>query len=124
MLTNYARYLTTARATVNCRGRQVTPAELFSVAKRQTDYILGTNPRGLSYMMRFGTTPKQPHHRSSSLPSIRAQPAKIGCKQGLDFFSLPNPNINVPTGAIIGGPDINDNINDNRGNRRWSPRRT
>lgn len=117
LLTNYARYLATARQTVNCGGRQVTPAELFSVAQQQTDYILGKNPRGLSYMIGFGNSyPTHVHHRAASLPSIFSQPGKIGCQQGFQWFNSPNPDVNVAMGAIIGGPDQNDNIVDTRSN--------
>lgn len=117
MLTNYARYLTAAKQTLNCGGRQVTPKEIFSVAQRQTDYILGANPRGLSYMIGFGRNyPKHSHHRAASLPSIKVQPGKIGCGQGFEYFNSQNPDANVAMGAIVGGPDQSDNINDNRAN--------
>lgn len=60
--------------------------------------------------------PQQPHHRAASLPSRAAKPQKIGCNEGYNYFNLPNPNPNVATGAIVGGPDQNDNYNDARGN--------
>ncbi|KAG0568289.1 hypothetical protein M758_6G007900 [Ceratodon purpureus] len=116
LLTTYAKYLSAARRTLDCGGRQVTPAEIFSVAHRQVDYILGNNPRGLSYMIGFGKNPTRLHHRAASLPSIRAYPQKIGCKQGFEWFNSRNPNPNVAEGAIVGGPDQNDNINDDRNN--------
>lgn len=117
LLTNYARYLSSAGETVNCGGRQVPPAELFAVAQRQTDYILGSNPRGMSYMIGFGEKyPLRVHHRAASMPTMRAHPGKIGCKEGFDWFNSWNPNPNVAVGAIVGGPDQNDNVNDNRAN--------
>lgn len=79
------------------------------------DYILGNNPKSLSYMVGFSPKyPQQPHHRAASLPSISAFPHKITCGGGFTYYSSPNPNPNVATGAIIGGPDQNDNLNDVR----------
>lgn len=116
LLTTYARYLSAARRTVNCGGRQVTAAQLFSAAQRQVDYMLGRNPRGLSYMIGFGRNPTRVHHRAASLPSIRTSPQKIECKLGFNWFNSWNPNPNVATGAVIGGPDQGDNIYDSRSN--------
>lgn len=116
LLTTYARYLTAARRTVNCGGRRVTAAQLFSVAQRQVDYILGRNPRGLSYMIGFGRNPTQVHHRAASLPSVRAHPQTIQCTQGFFWFNSARPNANLATGAVLGGPDQNDNFYDARNN--------
>ena len=83
----------------------------------QVDYILGSNPKGQSYMVGFGTKyPLQVHHRAASLPSIAAHPEKIQCQQGWEYYNSNNPNTNVASGAIIGGPDQNDNLNDVRSN--------
>ena len=116
VLTTYARYLAAARRTVNCGGRNVTPAQLLGQAQRQMDYILGRNPRGMSYMIGFGRNPTRLHHRAASLPSIRARPGKIACKEGFNWFNTGNANPNVAMGAVVGGPDQGDNFNDNRGN--------
>lgn len=116
LLTAYAKYLSAARRTVNCGGRAVTAAQLLGAAQRQIDYILGQNPKGLSYMVGFGRNPTRVHHRAASLPSMQANRGKIGCKQGFQWFNTWNPNPNVAMGAVLGGPDQGDNINDNRGN--------
>lgn len=116
LLTAYAKYLSAARRTVNCGGRAVTAAQLLGAAQRQIDYILGQNPKGLSYMVGFGRNPTRVHHRAASLPSMQANRGKIDCKQGFQWFNTGNPNPNVAMGAVLGGPDQGDNINDNRGN--------
>jgi endoglucanase len=116
LLTTYARFLSAARQTVNCGGRRVNAAQLLGAAQRQMNYILGQNPKGLSYMIGFARYPTHVHHRAASLPSMRAHPTKIGCNEGFNWFNSPNPNPNVAMGAVIGGPDQSDNINDNRGN--------
>ena len=64
LLTTYAKYLAAAHRTVNCGGRQVTAAQLLGAAQRQVDYILGQNPRGMSYMIGFGRNPTRVHHRA------------------------------------------------------------
>lgn len=70
----------------------------------------------MSYMIGFGTNPTRVHHRAASLPSMRASPQKIQCQQGFAYFYTGNPNPNIAMGAVIGGPDQNDNINDIRSN--------
>lgn len=71
----------------------------------------------MSYMVGFSNKyPQQPHHRAASLPSIAALPQKIECGAGFTYFHSPNPNPNVATGAIVGGPDQNDNFDDVRSN--------
>jgi hypothetical protein len=80
------------------------------------DYILGNNPKKMSYMVGFGNKyPEQLHHRGSSIPSVKALPTKVGCNDGFaNYFSSSNPNPNTHVGAIVGGPDPNDNFNDVR----------
>lgn len=116
LLTTYASYLAATHRTVNCGGRTVNAAQLLGAAQRQIDYILGGNPRGMSYMIGFGRNPTRVHHRAASLPSVRAHPWKIACKDGFNWYNSLNPNPNIAMGAVIGGPDQGDNINDNRGN--------
>lgn len=116
LLTAYAKYLAASRRTVNCGGRQVTAAQLLGAAQRQIDYILGQNPKGMSYLVGFGRNPTRVHHRAASLPTMKAHPAKIGCNPGFAWFNTGNPNPNLAMGAVLGGPDQGDNFNDNRGN--------
>lgn len=70
----------------------------------------------MSYMVGYGSKyPTQLHHRGSSIPSIRNQPEKVGCNEGYSTWytsSKPNPNNHV--GAIVGGPNSNDQFTDSR----------
>jgi hypothetical protein len=82
----------------------------------QVDYILGNNPENMSYMAGFGTRyPNQVHHRSASIPSIHTSPTRVVCGEGfVSWFPSSNPNPNVLTGAIVGGPNRNDVFDDSR----------
>lgn len=76
----------------------------------------------MSYMVGFSTKfPRRIHHRGSSIPSIKVLSRKVTCKEGFSSWlptSDPNPNIHV--GAIVGGPDGNDQFSDNRGDSSHS----
>lgn len=82
----------------------------------QVDYILGANPIKMSYMVGFGPNfPKRIHHRGSSLPSLASHPKSLGCDEGFDpFYNSMNPNPNILTGAIVGGPNQSDGFPDER----------
>lgn len=70
---------------------------------------------GMSYMVGYGAKyPKKLHHRASSLPSVAAHPGKIGCSQGFTglYSGAANPNVHV--GAVVGGPNQNDQFPDQR----------
>nr|AGP76409.1 endo-beta-1,4-glucanase 2 [Hospitalitermes bicolor] len=75
-------------------------------AQTQIDYILGD--AGRSFVCGFGSNPPtRPHHRSSSCP-----PAPATCDW--NTLNSPDPNYNVLSGALVGGPDQNDNYVDDR----------
>ncbi|XP_047327449.1 endoglucanase 1-like [Impatiens glandulifera] len=115
LLLTYANYLASSHKTVSCGGTVVTPKTLRSIAKKQVDYILGSNPLKMSYMVGYG--PKYPvrvHHRASSIPSMSSHPEKIPCSSGFGFFNTQSANPNVLVGAIVGGPDQNDGFPDQR----------
>ncbi|XP_047330039.1 endoglucanase 8-like [Impatiens glandulifera] len=115
LLLAYSNYLSHAKSVVPCGQLTATPAMLKQLAKRQVDYILGDNPIRMSYMVGYGARyPQRIHHRASSLPSIRAHPDKIACKQGSTYFLSPNPNPNLLIGAVVGGPNISDSYPDSR----------
>jgi hypothetical protein len=67
-------------------------------------------------MVGYGSKyPKQLHHRGSSIPSIKVHQFKVGCNDGhSNYFSSSNPNPNTHVGAIVGGPDSNDQYKDAR----------
>ncbi|KAK6137387.1 hypothetical protein DH2020_028859 [Rehmannia glutinosa] len=121
----YSKILTEARADgVQCGSVKFSASKIKSFAKSQVDYILGSNPLKMSYMVGFGSKyPTQLHHRGASIPSIQAHPAKVGCSDGLStYYSSSKPNPNIHVGAIVGGPDSNDHFTDSRSDFHiWSP---
>ncbi|XP_057967917.1 endoglucanase-like [Malania oleifera] len=101
---------------VQCGSQNFSTSQIRAFAKSQVDYILGNNPKKMSYMVGFGNKfPMQLHHRAASIPAIKVLPAKVGCNQGFaDWFSSSKPNPNTHVGAIVGGPDSNDQFRDSR----------
>ncbi|KAF7094782.1 hypothetical protein CFC21_097066 [Triticum aestivum] len=116
LLLAYANYASHANARVPCGGSSASPVVLRRVAKRQVDYILGDNPLRMSYMVGYGERfPRRIHHRGSSLPSVSAHPAWIGCKAGAAYYGSSAPNPNLLVGAVVGGPsNTSDNFPDAR----------
>ncbi|CAA7047458.1 unnamed protein product [Microthlaspi erraticum] len=78
VLFQYSKTLTKAKIdSIQCGSTRFTVSQIHSFAKSQVDYILGNNPMKMSYMVGFGSKyPTQPHHRGSSLPSIKSKPRK------------------------------------------------
>ncbi|KAK0586949.1 hypothetical protein LWI29_015006 [Acer saccharum] len=101
---------------VQCGSVHFSASQIRAFAKSQVDYILGNNPMKMSYMAGFGSKyPLQVHHRGASIPSIKAHPAKVGCNDGHSiYYSSSKPNPNTHVGAIVGGPDSNDQFKDLR----------
>ncbi|KAH7525254.1 hypothetical protein FEM48_Zijuj06G0205600 [Ziziphus jujuba var. spinosa] len=114
----YSTYLDAKKASIACPGGAVQPSDLIAFVQTQVDYILGANPKELSYMVGFGSNyPQQPHHRGASIVSIKEDPTPVSCKGGYDlWFNKNSPNPNVLEGAIVGGPDENDEYSDSRSN--------
>eukprot|EP00253_Pinus_taeda_P019695 PITA_19695 len=111
----YAKYLSNSSQSVRCGSLEATPASIWAFAKRQIDYILGENPLNLSYMVGYGSRfPQRIHHRASSMPSIQSHPGFIGCKNGSYYYNSDDPNPNLLIGAVVGGPDENDQFPDDR----------
>ncbi|EES00659.1 hypothetical protein BDA96_03G156900 [Sorghum bicolor] len=121
LMLTYAKYLAFAKTTVRCGGVAVTPHRLRAVARRQVDYLLGSNPMGMSYMVGYGGRyPRRIHHRASSLPSVAAHPGRIGCSQGFTALYAGGANPNVLVGAVVGGPDMQDRFPDERNDHEHS----
>ncbi|KAJ1283517.1 hypothetical protein BS78_03G134100 [Paspalum vaginatum] len=123
LLLTYAKYLAVAKQTVACGGggAPVTPQRLRAIARRQVDYLLGSNPMGMSYMVGYGARyPRRIHHRASSLPSVAAHPARIGCSQGFTALYAGGANPNALVGAVVGGPDMQDRFPDERNDHEHS----
>ncbi|GLJ38308.1 hypothetical protein SUGI_0780040 [Cryptomeria japonica] len=118
LLSVYSDYLTSAGKSVQCPMGSVQPSELLALAKSQVDYILGDNPRATSYMVGYGSNyPSQVHHRASSIVSYKVDSSFVSCKGGYaTWFSRKSSDPNVLVGAIVGGPDGNDNFADERDN--------
>uniref|UniRef100_A0A7N0U7G4 Endoglucanase n=1 Tax=Kalanchoe fedtschenkoi TaxID=63787 RepID=A0A7N0U7G4_KALFE len=118
ILAVYSDYLKATKATLSCPGGNVSPAELLDFARSQVDYILGSNPNKISYMLGFGSNyPTRVHHRAASIVSIKKDPTPVSCKGGFDtYFHVSTPNPNVLEGAIVGGPDQSDSYTDSRDN--------
>ncbi|CAH9073036.1 unnamed protein product, partial [Cuscuta epithymum] len=118
LMTTYAKYIASTKTLFYCGDNSITRHTLRSQAKTQVDYILGKNPKRMSYMVGFGEYfPRRIHHRGSSLPSTAANPSHLSCNYGFEYFyhtSKSNPNI--LTGAIVGGPTIRDEFIDDRMN--------
>ncbi|TVU21182.1 hypothetical protein EJB05_30806, partial [Eragrostis curvula] len=121
LLLTYAKYLAFAKQTVTCGAVVVTPQRLRAIARKQVDYLLGSNPMGMSYMVGYGNKyPRRIHHRASSLPSVAAHPGKIGCSQGFTALYAGGPNPNVHVGAVVGGPNEQDQFPDDRNDHERS----
>ncbi|KAF8410777.1 hypothetical protein HHK36_003314 [Tetracentron sinense] len=118
LLTVYSDYLKNSNQKLNCPGGVMEPQEILSFSKSQVDYILGSNPMDMSYLVGFGSKyPKRVHHRAASIESYRENKGFIGCTQGYDnWYGRLEPNPNVIVGALVGGPDSRDNFEDQRGN--------
>nr|KYP67903.1 Endoglucanase 8 [Cajanus cajan] len=112
----YAGYLKKTNQQIDCSGNVLaSPTRLKQIARSQVDYILGSNPENMSYMVGYGGKyPERIHHRASSLPSVDEHRGHIGCKEGSFYFQTQNPNPNLLSGAVVGGPDIKDSYADSR----------
>ncbi|KAM5572349.1 endoglucanase 20-like [Rosa sericea] len=100
---------------VQCGSTFFSAAKIKAFAKAQVDYILGANPKQISYMVGFGTTyPTELHHRGSSIPSIKTLDTKVDCNGGYTYYNSGRPNPNTHVGAIVGGPDVNDQFQNAR----------
>ncbi|CAM8904526.1 unnamed protein product [Rhodiola kirilowii] len=116
ILALYADILTASKGTLSCPGGNVSPTDLINFARSQVDYILGSNPNKISYMIGFGSNyPTRVHHRGASIVSINKDSAPVECKAGFDlYFHVNTPNPNVIQGAVVGGPDQSDSYTDSR----------
>ncbi|KAL5744327.1 hypothetical protein ACOSQ2_027443 [Xanthoceras sorbifolium] len=115
LLVVYSRYLKQVDRVIHCGDVVVNRARLIQVARGQVDYILGSNPLNMSYMVGYGKMfPQRIHHCGSSLPSIDEHPQHIDCKSGSSYLDSSDRNQNLLTGAVVGGPDIKDSYADSQ----------
>ncbi|KAM1520449.1 hypothetical protein ACFX10_010838 [Malus domestica] len=112
----YSNYLAAKNASLNCAVGNTNPFDLVAFVKAQVDYILGSNPKNMSYMVGYGANyPKRIHHRGASIISIKQDPTPVTCGGGYTWCHSNAPNPNVLDGAVV-GPDKNDGFSDDRGN--------
>ncbi|CAI9773762.1 unnamed protein product [Fraxinus pennsylvanica] len=114
----YSDYLAKANGVIKCPEAQVLPQDLLNFAKSQADYILGKNPRSLSYLVGYGQNyPIHAHHRGSSIASISVLHSVVGCVEGFEsWYKRVEANPNVLHGALVGGPNDKDEFFDDRSN--------
>lgn len=86
------------------RGNAAKKSLYRDFATRQIGYILGQNPRGISYLIGYGSAwPRKPHHRGAHGTWI-------------NDIKLPADSAHVLVGALVGGPDSTDAYVDDRSN--------
>ncbi|KAK2649584.1 hypothetical protein Ddye_017073 [Dipteronia dyeriana] len=91
--------------------------DLRSFAKTQMDYILGKNPRRMSYVVGFDDRfPQHVLHRGASIPKNK----KTSCHAGQKWRDSLKPNPNIIVGAMAGGPDRNDGFRDSHSNYNYT----
>ncbi|XP_076903082.1 endoglucanase 25-like [Bidens hawaiensis] len=92
--------------------------ELRKFAESQIDYILGKNPRKMSYVVGYGNHyPKHVHHRGASIPKDKV---KYNCKGGYKWRDTKKPNPHTIIGAMVAGPDKHDGFHDVRSNYNYT----
>ncbi|RDY13117.1 Endoglucanase 11, partial [Mucuna pruriens] len=118
LLTVYSNFLQNKNQKLTCHGGIVGHEEILNFATSQVDYILGLNPLNMSYLVGYGSRyPTRVHHRGASIESYRDNKGFIGCTQGYDnWYNTQEPNPNILVGALVGGPDLQDNFEDQRNN--------
>nr|ALG64929.1 glycoside hydrolase 9C1 [Populus tomentosa] len=118
LLAVYSDSLSAANAKLTCPEGQIPPQALLDFARSQADYFLGKNPKSMSYLVGYGQQyPIHAHHRGSSIASIFSLQSTVECVQGFEkWYRRPEGNPNVIHGALVGGPDQNDNFSDDRSN--------
>jgi endoglucanase len=93
------RYTASASMIANLYASKSGKITYRDFARSQIDYILGSNPAGMSYLIGFGKIyPKDPHHRAS-----------VSCR----YDSGRKESDCELIGALVGGPDEDDQYSDN-----------
>ncbi|CAI5476455.1 unnamed protein product [Closterium sp. Yama58-4] len=116
LLTLHSDSLAGSGQAVQCEGVTFTPPAILAFAQSQVDYLLGSNPLNLSFMVGFGSAfPLRVHHRAASIVSFNVNSTQVTCEGGVaDWLYRDAPNPNVLVGAIVGGPDASDAFQDSR----------
>ncbi|KAL7119776.1 hypothetical protein ACP275_02G082800 [Erythranthe tilingii] len=83
-----------------------TRVALRQFSEKQIGYILGANPRNMSYVVGFGDHyPKHVHHRGASIPNDNI---KYSCTGGWRWRNSKKSNPNTIVGAMVAGPYKHD----------------
>nr|ABA97969.1 Glycosyl hydrolase family 9 protein, expressed [Oryza sativa Japonica Group] len=109
----YSDYMQSSRKTeLTCSGQGFSPSDLRKFAKSQADYLLGSNPMKISYLVGYGDRyPERVHHRGISIP----ENVDTGCDSH-KWLETSKPNPNVTTDALVGGLYKNNSFVDERDN--------
>ncbi|XWS25891.1 hypothetical protein CRYUN_Cryun27aG0106600 [Craigia yunnanensis] len=110
----YSDYMLTSQTPkLTCGDDSFKPSDLRKFAKSQADYVLGSNPLKMSFLVGYGDKyPQYVHHRGASIPAD----ATTGCTDGFKWLDSTKPNPNVAIGALLGGPFLNETYIDSRNN--------
>ncbi|KAG9137953.1 hypothetical protein Leryth_025509 [Lithospermum erythrorhizon] len=102
----------------SCPADSFSPKALQDFSMSQVNYILGDNPKKLSYMVGFGKHySHEVHHRGASIPSDGQWHS---CVEGERWLNSKEPNPNDLLGAMVAGPDRNDNFFDERSKKLYT----
>ena len=95
------RYAASASMIALVYYKETKDESLTKLAESQLDYIMGKNPKNISYLVGYGDKwPVHVHHRAANGYIMNVD----------DYKNLPNKY--VLKGALVGGPDINDSFSD------------
>uniref|UniRef100_A0A6N2LHE8 cellulase n=1 Tax=Salix viminalis TaxID=40686 RepID=A0A6N2LHE8_SALVM len=115
LLAVYSDSLSAANAKLTCPEGQIPPQELLDFARSQADYFLGKNPKSMSYLVGYG--PQYPIHRLLPSPLYFLFDQRFNaCKDLRHGIVVLREILMSLYGALVGGPDQNDNFSDDRSN--------
>ncbi|KAJ0988738.1 hypothetical protein J5N97_007094 [Dioscorea zingiberensis] len=97
-----------------CGPNFISVNDLRSFAASQVKYILGSNPKNISYVVGYGHAwPMHVHHRGASIPTDGKH---YKCVEGRRWLHAKTKNPHNITGAMVAGPDHLDGFFDVRTN--------
>ncbi|KAG2301074.1 hypothetical protein Bca52824_029725 [Brassica carinata] len=100
-----------------CGPSFYTTEALRDFSRSQVDYLLGRNPRNMSYVVGFGERyPTHVHHRGASIPRNK----KESCKGGWKWKDSNKQNPNTVQGAMVAATDKEDGFQDVRANSNYT----
>ncbi|KAI3921117.1 hypothetical protein MKX01_036096, partial [Papaver californicum] len=98
LLAAYSDYLSAHNTALKCPDGQIQPGAVLQFSKSQ----LFSRVCGSNY-------PRYVHHKGASIPSLSVHRSTVGCAGGYeDWYHRNSADPNVIYGALVGGPDKND----------------